>query len=119
MCRQLQEPIQEVLTQKAVTHQLNEHEDFNGLLAALRVWGCVRNTQDAYTLDYDGHILQNTKPDNACTYQHTQGYYPVVCSIKKLPLYVQNRKGNTPEGYGQPDVIKKAIAGCREQRACT
>jgi hypothetical protein len=96
-----------------VQHHINEHEDFNKPLTAISVAGATLNTKEAYTLDYDGHIVENTKKDNACNYRHTRSYYPVVCSIDKLPVYMQNRNGNTPESYGHLSIVQQAITHCK------
>jgi hypothetical protein len=99
-------------TPKGVCHQVNEHSGFNTLMPKLCSTLQMLKGNKSFTMDYDGHILENTKNDNAFTYKQTQGYYPVVCSINKLPVYMQNRNGNTPESYGQKDIIKKAIDNC-------
>src|SRR4051812_9422201 len=113
VCNQLKTNTICQLTDKGVQHQINEHEGFNKLLAAISVAGATLNTKEAYTLDYDGHILENTKGDNACNYKYTRSYYPVVCSINKLPVYMQNRNGNTPESYGQLDIVQQSITQCK------
>ncbi|MGH2645679.1 MAG: transposase, partial [Chitinophagaceae bacterium] len=41
-------------------------------------------------------------------------YYPVVCRINKLPVYMENRKGNTPESYRQLAIIKQTFSRCDE-----
>jgi Transposase DDE domain group 1 len=102
-------------TDKGVKHQINEHAGFNKLLPAISLLGGTLNKTDTYTLDYDGHIVENTKADNACNYKMTESYYPVICSINKLPVYMQNRNGNTPESYGQLAIIKSAIDECSSQ----
>src|SRR3954447_4368642 len=113
VCNQLKTATRCQQTDKGVQHLINEHEGFNKLLAAIRLTGAILNTKDAYTLDYDGHIVENTKGDNACNYKHTRSYYPVVCSINKLPVYMQNRNGNTPESYGHLCIIQQAVAHCQ------
>jgi len=93
-------------------HIINEHEGFNKLLVSLCCKTKLLNTAESYTLDYDGHVVKNTKGDNAFTYKKSEGYYPVICSINKLPVYMQNRNGNTPESYRQSAVIQAAIEQC-------
>lgn len=102
-----------ITTPGGVCHQVNEHEGFNKLLATL----CSNMTASLQhcMMDYDGHIIHNSKVDNACTYKQTQGYYPVVCSINKLPVYMQNRNGNTPESYDQKNIIQTAINNCSKE----
>lgn len=103
-----------VTSDTGTCHQINAHDGFNQLLAEL----CQRSLSPAsaqgFMMDYDGHITENTKADNAFTYKQTQGYYPVVCSINKLPVYMQNRNGNTPESYGQQGIIETAIGNCKQ-----
>jgi hypothetical protein len=102
-----------IITDKGVTHTVNQHEGFNKLLPTLSKQGGLLNTKQSYTLDYDGHVVKNTKLDNAVTYKKTEGYYPVVCSINKLPVYMENRKGNTPESYRQLGIITQTTEACK------
>lgn len=104
-----------IVTNKGITHTLNRHKGFNKLLPALSKQGGLLNTKQSYTLDYDGHIVKNTKPDNAVTYKKTEGYYPVLCSINKFPVYMENRKGNTPESYRQLEIITQTMNECKSQ----
>ena len=113
--QQLRQPNTVITTEKAVTHIINEHEGFNKLLPALCKQGGLLTAATDYTMDYDGHIVKNTKPDNARNYKKTEGYYPVVCSINKWPVYMQNRNGNTPESYNQLAIISKALTQCQSQ----
>ncbi len=102
-----------ITTPNGVCHQVNEHEGFNKLLATL-CSNIISSPQDCM-MDYDGHITENTKADHAFTYKQTEGYYPVVCSINKLPVYMQNRNGNTPESYDQKNIIQTAINNCSKE----
>jgi hypothetical protein len=112
---QLKTGTTETITDKGTKHEVNEHDGFNKLLPCISLRGGTLNTTDHYTLDYDGHIVENTKTDNARNYKMTESYYPVICSINKLPVYMQNRNGNTPESYGQLAIIKSAIEQCTSQ----
>lgn len=112
--QELRQPTREVQSKSGAIHQINEHEGFNNLLVSL----CSKHLLDSnqrYMMDYDGHIVENTKDDNSRTYKQTEGYYPVVCSINKFPIYMQNRNGNTPESYDQQAVINSALEGCRKE----
>lgn len=113
--QELRQQSSTITTDKGIIHQVNEHAGFNTLMASLCSSLQLLKPGKASTMDYDGHITENTKNDNAFTYKQTEGYYPVVCSIDKLPVYMQNRNGNTPEGYGQKEIIKQAIVNCRKE----
>ena len=104
----------QVTSASGAVHQINEHSSFNKLLVTL-CSNLLLSAGGSYMMDYDGHTLENTKVDNAFTYKQTEGYYPVVCSINKMPVYMQNRNGTTPESYGQKDVIETAINNCKEK----
>lgn len=101
-------------TPTGVTHQLSEHQSFNTLMVAMNLKGGTLTTTDGYTMDYDGHIVENTKKDAKCNYKHSYSYYPVVCSINKLPVWMQNRNGNTPESYSQLTIIANAMTTCNQ-----
>lgn len=113
--QELKQQNQKDITNKGVTHILNEHEGFNKLLPGLCKQGGLLNTKDTYTMDYDGHTVENTKRDNAFTYKKTEGYYPALCSIDKLPIRMQNRNGNTPESYNQLPMIEESFKNLDEQ----
>lgn len=114
--QELRQPNQRIVTDNNVTHALNEHAGFNQLLPALCKRSGILNTTDIYTMDYDGHIVENTKQDSARNYKKTDSYYPVMCSINKFPVCMQNRKGNTPESYNQLAIIKQAFENCDAQK---
>jgi hypothetical protein len=114
VCQELRQSTVIEKTAKGTQHSINEHANFNKLLPELCLQGKILDTKQSYTMDYDGHIIENTKTDNAFTYKKTQGYYPVMLSINKLPVYIQNRKGNTPENYNQLELIKQSLTRCKE-----
>ena len=110
--QELRQPCCFISTASSKQHQINEHAGFNKLLIQLCKQTGLLTKQTGHVMDYDGHVIENTKKDNAITYKKSQGYYPVVCSINKLPVYMQNRNGNTPESYDQKAVIEKALLQC-------
>jgi hypothetical protein len=113
--QELKQSTEDITTERGVTHSLNKHDGFNRLLPALCKKGkLLKSGKQKYTLDYDGHIVENTKQDNATSYKHTDGYYPIVCSINKWPVYMENRKANTPESYRQLPAIEQTFCRCEE-----
>lgn len=114
--QELLQPVKKEATATGKEHFMNEHKGFNFLLTKLcRQTGLLKQGQK-YTMDYDGHIIENNKLDNAFTYKNSEGYYPVVCSINKFPIYLQNRNGNTPESYNQKSSIAAALEQCMAQK---
>lgn len=113
--QELRQNNKDIIAASGARHQTNDHTGFNKLLVTLGNKLNLLNSSQSYMMDYDGHITENSKADNAFTYKETEGYYPVVCSINKLPVYMQNRNGNTPESYGQQAIIKAAVDNCRQR----
>lgn len=113
--QELVQPVKKESTTTGKEHTINEHKGFNTLLTRLCRHTGLLKRNEKYMMDYDGHIIENTKEDNAFTYRSTEGYYPVVCSINKLPVYIQNRNGNTPESYNQKPVIAAALQQLRDE----
>src|SRR5665647_2988471 len=83
--QELVQPIKKEETATGKEHFINEHRGFNSLLTKLCGQTGLLKQHEKYTMDYDGHIIENNKLDNAFTYKKSEGYYPVLCSINKLP----------------------------------
>lgn len=94
--QELRKPSKTILTKTGKEHLVNEHKGFNQLSIKLCKKAGLLNSTKAHTMDYDGHIIENTKTDNAFTYKKSEEYYPVICSINKLPIYLQNFKWQHP-----------------------
>jgi hypothetical protein len=114
--QELIQPVKKEPTTTGKEHFINEHNGFNSLMTRLCRQTRLLKQREKYTMDYDGHIIENNKLDNATTYKYSDGYYPVVCSINKLPVYLQNRNGNTPESYNQKSSIAAALEQCTAQK---
>lgn len=58
-----------ITTATGKEHLINEHKGFNRLFSNLCKQTGLLNNKEKYTMDYDGHIVENTKIDNAFTYK--------------------------------------------------
>jgi hypothetical protein len=78
-----------------VKHQFNIHNSLNILMfdIILKLGMLKKNT--TYTLDYDNTVIDCEKYDSESTYLKTKGYQPGICFINKLPVYIENRNGNS------------------------
>lgn len=76
VCQELKNTTLDYITDKGVKHRINQHDAFNQLLLCISLLGGTLHKEDGYTLDYDGHIVENTKKDNARNYKKTESYYP-------------------------------------------
>jgi hypothetical protein len=94
---------------KNVHHQFNIHNGLNSLMlnVILRLGLLKKDTE--YTLDYDNTVIDCEKYDSKSTYLRTRGYQPGVCFINKLPVYIENRNGNSVAYYKIKDTIERGI----------
>lgn len=116
VCQELKQVNQSLITDNYVTHTINDHAGFNQSLSLLCKSGCLLNTSDTYTMDYDGHIVENTKQDNARNYKKTEGYYPIIGSSNQFPVYMKSRNSNTPENYNQLAIIQQALRTAKHKK---
>ena len=90
-----------------VKHQFNIHNSLNNLMldVALKLKVLRKNTE--YTLDYDNTVINCEKYDSMSTYLQTKGYQPGICFINKIPVYIENRNGNSSANYKIKDTIER------------
>jgi hypothetical protein len=67
--QELRQPGCFIPTASGKQHQVNEHTGFNKLLVHLCQRSGLLTRQTGYVMDYDGHVIENTKKDNAITYK--------------------------------------------------
>ena len=63
--QELSQKMKLITTEKGICHQLNEHKDFNELLATLCSSLSLIKSGNPCTMDYDGHITETTKNDTS------------------------------------------------------
>ena len=68
----------------------------NNLLVNLLVLTNQLNTNNKdYVLDYDNQFIPTDKYDSKRSYKKAEGYFPGIASINNLPVYIENRNGNS------------------------
>ena len=92
-----------------VKHQFNIHDGLNNLMfdIILRLRMLKKGTN--YTLDYDNTVIDCEKYDAKPTYLKTRGYQPGICFINKLPIYIENRNGNSVAQYKIKDTVERGF----------
>ena len=63
--QELVQPVKKETTTTGKEHFINEHKGFNSLLTKLCGQAGLLKQSKKYTMDYDGHIIENNKLDNA------------------------------------------------------
>ena len=97
-------------TPQGIEHQINYSNKLNATLAGLALKTNQLSTGSSdYTLDFDHLITENEKQDSQWTYKHTKGYQPGMAFIGRLPVYIENRNGNTPACFEQKDTLRRCF----------
>lgn len=95
---------------KPVEYKINENPKLNELLvqSALAVGVLKKNTP--YCLDIDLTILHSETKEARMSYKGFMGYTSMVCTIGKIPVYVDIRSGNATSKFR----LIEAMASCLE-----
>jgi Transposase DDE domain group 1 len=93
-----------------ITHETNRIDSMNRLLVGLALkTGHLQPRGAACTLDFDNTISENEKQDSKYTYKKMTGYHPGIATINKVAVHLENRNGNTPASYGQPELLGRCL----------
>lgn len=96
-------------TDKGIEHEFNINENLNRLMVKQLVH-CkqLSSTNTEYTFDYDNQFLPAGKYDAKRSYKHADGYFPGIASINNMPIYIENRNGNSNVKYKQDQTLQRA-----------
>jgi len=94
---------------EGIKHQFNIHSGLNNLMFDLILKLRMLKKDTEYTLDYDNTIIDCEKYDSKPTYLKTKGYQPGVCFINKLPVYIENRNGNSSAQYKIKETVERGF----------
>jgi hypothetical protein len=96
-------------TDKGICHELNINENMNRLMVRQLVHcNQLSRTNTEYTFDYDNQFLPADKYDAKRSYKHADGYFPGIASINNMPVYIENRNGNSNVKYKQDQTLQRA-----------
>jgi hypothetical protein len=96
-------------TDKGIHHEFNVNEDMNRLMVKQLIHcNQLLSTNIEYTFDYDNQFLPTDKYDAKRSYKHADGYFPGIASINNLPVYIENRNGNSNVKYKQDQTLQRA-----------
>jgi len=93
-------------------NEINVNDKMNNVLLKI---ACHLNVIDSsrqdYCLDFDHQFLPCEKYDAAYGYKKQRGYFPGVATIAGIPVYVENRNGNSQVGFRQLETLKRVFEG--------
>ncbi|MDQ3192715.1 MAG: transposase [Bacteroidota bacterium] len=124
-CKELSEPnqyykkktISDKLAKKAETqkcyksHEVNSSEKFNEMLIDGALLVGVLNKEQKYTLDYDTTEIINKIKHSRRFYKGNgkKAYSPAVAMINNIPIYIENRNGDSNAAFNLSETIEKAL----------
>lgn len=107
------EPSRITKSSSGLTHAHNVNEKFSSLLLeCCKKFGIFN--QRELTLDYDNCVIPCEKFDTQFSYKGERGYQPGVAIVNNVPVFFENRNGNTPAAYKMDDTLKKCFSMLRE-----
>jgi len=90
-----------------VIHEYNDNLKLNKLLLKILKEFKLLTTEDEYLLDFDHQFIPTGKYDSKTSYKKKDGYFPGIASINDMPVYIENRNGNSNVKYLQHETILK------------
>ena len=104
MQKELTAPKETFISESGVEHDFNINMKMNNLLVNLLVLTNQLDTNNKdYVLDYDNQFIPTDKYDSKRSYKKAEGYFPGIASINNLPVYIENRNGNSNVKYKQEE----------------
>jgi len=101
-------------TDKGICHEFNVNERMNHLMVKQLVHCNQLLPNMEYTFDYDNQFIPNDKYDSKRSYKHADGYFPGIASINNMPVYFENRNGNSNVKFKQEDTLTRAYKLLKE-----
>lgn len=96
-------------TEKGIKHEFNINERMNHVMVNQLVHcNQLMYTNTEYTFDYDNQFLPADKYDAKWSYKHADGYFPGIATINNMPVYIENRNGNSNVKYRQGETLQRA-----------
>lgn len=108
---ELSVPNIELTSTNQVINQLNINEQLNRFLVNTATFlKMLTPDQSGYCLDFDHQVIPTEKQDSTYSYKEQRGYFPGVASINNVPVYVENRNGNSSVKFNQLDTLRRIFA---------
>jgi hypothetical protein len=95
---------------EAKDYNISENPKLNELLVQSAIALDLLKPDTPYTLDIDLTQLKSETRDSVPMRKNGRGYGSMVCSIGKIPVYIDIRDGNAPANYR----LVEAIESCME-----
>ena len=105
----------EIHINSGVIHEYNDNPKLNKLLLTILKELKLIKAGKAYTLDFDHQFIPTGKYDSRTSYKKEDGYFPGIASIDDMPVYIENRNGNSNVKYLQEETLQKTFQALKEE----
>lgn len=106
---------QVMFSDSGAKNELNINQGLNRFLLKTAIHlGVLEPGNESYCLDFDHQFIPTEKKDSAYSYKKKRGYFPGIASIGNVPVYVENRNGNSSVKFNQLDTLRRSFALIRE-----
>jgi len=103
------------ISQSGVEHEFNINMELNRLMVKMLIHLHQLSPENTdYTFDYDNQFIPTGKHDAKRSYKHADGYFPGIASINNMPVYFENRNGNSNVKFKQEETLKRAYSLLKE-----
>jgi hypothetical protein len=99
---------QNYISNQGIAHEFNINLAMNKLnVKMLLQLGLLKSNQE-YDFDYDNQLIPTEKYDSKLSYKMKKGYFPGIATINDMPVYIENRNGNSNVKYLQEETLERA-----------
>lgn len=102
------------ISKQGVENEFNINLAMNKLNIKMLIQLGLLKTGKEYDFDYDNQLIPTEKYDSKLSYKMKKGYFPGIASIEDMPVYVENRNGNSNVKYLQEETLERAYSLLKE-----
>ena len=96
-------------------HEFNVNMPLNRLMVRMLVHlNMLKPDDDDVVFDYDNQFIATEKHDAKRSYKHADGYFPGIATINNMPVYIENRNGNSNVKYKQAETLQRGYGLLQE-----
>ncbi|HSQ97795.1 MAG TPA: IS1380 family transposase [Rickettsiales bacterium] len=107
---------QTYISDSKTKHEFSINMKMNKLMLKLLIHtGQINSKKKDYVLDYDNQFIPTDKYDAKRSYKKTDGYFPGIASINNMPIYIENRNGNSGVKFLQDETLERCFGLLKKQ----
>ena len=103
------------ISKQLIEHEFNVNLAMNKLLIKMLTQLNLLKSNKEYDFDYDNQLIPTEKYDSKLSYKMKKGYFPGIATIDDMPVYIENRNGNSNVKYLQEETLERAYFMLKEE----